>query len=59
MNLSSFMELMKHIAKHHCKEHSEDQEIKGLKEKQDDEDKKVSPLDCTESWLDEFLVNNN
>ena len=35
VNLSSFMELMKHIAKHHCKEDSEDEEIKEQKEKQD------------------------
>ena len=59
VKLSSFMEFIKHIAKNHVKEQSEDEEIKGQKEKQDDEDEKVSHLDLTESWLDEFLIKKN
>ena len=59
VNLSSLMELMKHISKNNCKEHSENEGIKGQQKKQDDEDENVSTLDSTKSWLDEFLVKQN
>ena len=53
LQLSTFMEVLKHIAKHHCKKQSDEEEINGQKEKQD-EDELVPKY-----RLDEFLVKQN
>ena len=53
LNLSTFMELMKHIAKHHCKDQTEEEEFNQQTEKQDYKgDEKVSSFVFNESMLD-------